>query len=295
MDEVGINKIWKDLELINIRKKTNDIPESLADPNKINDYYVNGVPKLIPNEAQVIQYLNNRKPGVDIFNFQMVTDIEVNEILRNIKSTATGLDGLSINLLILACPHIIPYVTHIVNCYIEQKVFPDCWKFSAVVPIPKVSNPSEYNDLRPISILPTLSKVLERIMESQLRIHTNNFSIIPENQSGFRTNHSCETALLEVTDNILKSLDTGNFSILTLLDLSKAFDTLSHRMLYAILTYIGISEESLQLLRSFLWGRRQSVRVSGVLSDTLPATCGVPQGSILGPLLFSIYTSQIVS
>lgn len=291
---VGINKIWRDLKLINMGKKTNDIPESLADPNKINDYYINGVPKLKPSEAQIAQYLNNNRPGVEIFNFQMVTEIEVSRILSKIKSTATGVDGLGINLLKLACPYIVPFVTHIVNCCIEQKVFPNCWKSAVVIPIPKVSNPTTYKDLRPISILPTLSKVLERVMESQLRVHVNNFSILPENQSGFRPDHSCETALLGVTDDILKSLDAGDLAILTLVDFSKAFDTLSHRMLCAILTHIGISGESLELVRSFLQGRGQFVRVSGVLSDTLSITCGVPQGSIMGPLLFSIYTSQFV-
>ena len=295
MATVGINKIWKDLELINLKKKSGDIPQSLADPNKINDYYINGVPRLNPNEAQIAEYLNNRKLGVDTFYFQMVTDFDVTKILNNIKSTATGTDGLNINLLLLACPYIVPFITHIVNCCLEQKVFPDCWKFAAVVPIAKVNNPTEYKDLRPISILPTLSKILERVMESQLRMHVSKFSILPENQSGFRPDHSCETALLEVTDNILEGLDTGNFTVLTLLDFSKAFDTLSHSMLCAILTHVGISEESLTLLRSFLKDRIQSVRVAGVLSDTLSVTCGVPQGSILGPLLFSIYTSQLAT
>lgn len=169
------------------------------------------------------------------------------------------------------------------------------WKYSFLLPVPKVSSITSMSDLRPISILPTLSKIFERVLESQLREYINKHSLLPPIQSGFRKNHSCTTALLKVTDDILEAADRGDLTGLVLLDYSRAFDKLNHQLLLAILKFLGLECRALKLVESYLSDRTQSVRLNGTLSSVRHINCGVPQGSILGPLFFILYTSQLDS
>lgn len=138
-----------------------------------------------------------------------------------------------------------------------------------------------------------MSKILEKVLEHQIKVHLNNFNIIPEEQSGFRRGHSCATSLLKVTDDILTATDRGHITTLILLDYSKAFDTLVHEILYAIMHFAGFSSSAVAFIRSYLNLRTQQVRCGEVISDPLPVLVGVPQGSILGPLLFILYTHYI--
>lgn len=171
----------------------------------------------------------------------------------------------------------------------EAGIFPDSWKEAVVQPIPKVKQPASLADLRPISLLPVLSKILERIIHKQLTGYLNINGILPSCQSGFRRNHSTVTALLKVTDDILRAIDKGQITTLVLLDLSRAFDTVDHDVLLAKLQHVGLSDVPLAFFNSYLRGRRQRVMYDGKLSDSLPIATGVPQGSILGPLLFLVH------
>ncbi|CAH1987782.1 unnamed protein product [Acanthoscelides obtectus] len=145
-----------------------------------------------------------------------------------VKSTAIGADGISISILLYSCPIILPYLTHIFNHCLKFNVIPKIWKLAQVISIPKKSNPEDVGDLRPISILCTPSKVFEMILDARMRDFVAKNDILPENQSEFRSGHSCTTALLKVTDDIRKYIDDGNLCILILLDFSKAFDKLNH-------------------------------------------------------------------
>ena len=137
-------------------------------------------------------------------------------------------------------------------------------------------------DLRSISILPILSKIMEKSLDKQIRGHINAFQILPSKQSGFREGYSCATALTLVTDDILRSLDNNQILALILLDFSKAFNLLNHEILVAKLHHVGFKKSASDMILSFLLNRMQ-------LSE-LMVSQGVPQGSILGPLLYSIYT-----
>lgn len=159
--------------------------------------------------------------------------------------------------------------------------------------LPKIKAPSEYKHLRPISVLPVLSKVLERSMCFQIRNFIDRYQVLPATQSGFRPFYSCTTALLKVSDDIIRSVDSGDLTLLVLLDFSRAFDTVRHDILLSILKYLHFSSDALSLLESYFSGRSQRVRVGDQLSQQIQIKAGVPQGSILGPLLFTIYTSQL--
>lgn len=194
----------------------------------------------------------------------------------------------------MCCPFITPFVTHIINSCILANTFPDSWKRALIIPIPKKNNIQDIKDLRPISILPTLSKILEKILDRQIRRFVADCELLPHVQSGFRAGYSCTTALLCVTDDILQASDQGLVTILVLLDFSRAFDTIDHATLLNILKAKGFGNDAVCLIASFLYGRSQSVKLNGTTSSPLPILRGVPQGSILSPILFSLYTSLIL-
>nr|CAH7733688.1 unnamed protein product [Callosobruchus chinensis] len=191
------------------------------------------------------------------------------------------------------CPKIIPFITHIVNECILRSYFPIRWKHALIMPLPKVSHPSELEDLRNISILPTLSKVLERVLEIQIREHLQRHNLIVDVQSGFRPAHSCATALLGVVDDVLCGADRGDLTALVLLDYTKAFDRIHHGLLLAMLHYFGFSDTAESLMCSYFENCQQQVVLNNEYSASLELTMGVPQGSILGPLMFIVYTSNL--
>nr|CAH7715602.1 unnamed protein product [Callosobruchus chinensis] len=295
MDHGDVRKKWRTLKSMGTLKDSDStIPDHLCNVERLSDYYSNDMTSsLTPDLNTLNKYLNSKLNNLESFNFTMTDVGEVADILKSIKSKAVGSDNIGIDMLIYCCPRILPIITHLINTCIELSAFPDSWKISHIRPIPKNSNPCEYKDLRPISILPTLSKVFEKILESQIRKYLDSHNILPQHQSGFRKGYSCATALLKITDDIMEATDRNELTALALLDYSKAFDTLSHELLLAILGYIGFSKESVQLVRSYLTNRKQFVKINDILSDSKTVTSGVPQGSILGPLLYIVYTSQV--
>ena len=287
-------KLLRDLDIYT--KSSTSVPDNLGTVDDINHYFASTSKSSNPDPATIDFYLHNKRQGIDdVLEYRLATTDEVYSALSTIKTEATSTDGIGLSMLMRCCPHIIPYIVHLVNVCIETNTFPNLWKNSFLLPIPKVPSPSELKDLRPISILPTLSKVIERILDRQTRIYVERYGILPQEQSGFRSDHSCATALLKVTDDILAAADRGVLTALILLDYSKAFDKINHGLLLAILGYLGFGDNACQLINSYLSGRTQSVRLNSNVSERLGVSAGVPQGSILGPLLFTLYTSQLTT
>lgn len=288
------SNFWKDLQELNIynkHHKNNLVPDSLCNVNEINNFFITSSKSDFDVDAITVNfYEQNIKPGVGEFTFKITSENEVYAALLSIKSKATGVDGLGLNMLLYCCPYILQFVTHIFNVCIENNTYPSTWKMAHIIPLPKVSEPDEYKDLRPISILPVLNKAFEIILNNQIRDYLYNFSILPKQQSGFRVNFSCTTALLKVTDDIITATDDNNLTVLVLLDYSKAFDRINHQLLLAILHYIGFSTSSVAFMKSYLENRSQAVICKGQKSTFLKVNFGVPQGSILAPLLYIIYT-----
>ena len=289
--------MWKKLYQFNIinRKRTPDIPPHLRDVNAINQNFLHSIPVLQPDLQLLESYRNSTKFADDHvkFTFNLVSPDDVSSILGKLRSNAIGIDDINLELLKLCGSNVIPIITHIVNSCILSNHFPDKWKHAVVTPLGKVSRPTEFKHLRPISILPVMSKILEKVMKTQIEIYLNSFEILPSYQSGFRAHHSCETALLSITDDVISATDKNLYTALILLDFTKAFDTLNHELLLSILNYLGFAENAISFIKSYLSGRTQAVSLNKNISSFLPCSLGVSQGSVLGPLFYTIYTSQL--
>ena len=167
------------------------------------------------------------------------------------------------------------------------------WKCAKVIPLFKEGNHSELNNYRPISIVPIVAMVFERIIYDQVYGYLTENNLISSQQSGFRSLHSTVTALLEATNNWAFNIDKGSVNAIVFLDLKKAFDTVDHTILLSKLFEYGIRGVAYEWFRSYLDNRNQQCFVNGSLSNSQILTCGIPQGTILGPLLFILYINDL--
>ena len=189
-----------------------------------------------------------------------------------------------------------PYFSSIINMSFSENSVPQSMKTAIVTPILKKSDldSKSFKNYRPISNLSFLSKTMERVVASRLSDHLSKWDLLNIHQSAYREGHSTETALLKVHNDICRSLDEGNVVILLMLDLSAAFDVVNHQVLLNRLKErFGITGASLSWIASYLTGRTQRVSIDGCYSSEIHLTCGVPQGSVLGPLLFSLFTTPL--
>ena len=216
-------------------------------------------------------------------------DIAFKSLKRN---KAKGIDDINGNIIIDIYDVIKNILFRVFKASIGQGIFPTNLKIAKVTPVFKSGEKSNVSNYRPISILPVFSKVLERIMYNRVYNHLILNNLIYENQLGFQKNCSTEHAIMQLTRNISESFEKGEYTLGVFIDLSKAFDTVDHTILIEKLQYYGIKGTNLEWLKSYLRNRKQYIHSEGVAKQLLDIKCGVPQGSILGPLLFLIYVND---
>ena len=220
-----------------------------------------------------------------------VTMIECSMIISNLKNTKQNIDHISIDIFKKYHAYFVQYLCEIVNLSFSSGVFPKCFKHAIVIPIFKKGDPANMSNYRPISLLPFLSKIFERCIFNRLVNYASVCSLLTPCQFGFTKGRSTRDAIIALTELVYDSWnDTdGSFSLNVFIDFQKCFDTINHHILVGKLEMYGVVGIFLDLIRDYLSERSQSVRVNNVMSNSLPIKIGVPQGSILGPLLFLFF------
>ena len=297
---------WNTLQaLINSKKEIRDAPSKLIDSNgnsftedsdiaeifnnfftEIGENLRKDIPHTSLDPLQYISYVENELQLDD------TDEIEIRRIVNNLNNVGAGVDNINSKLFKLSYLSILHPLLHFLNTCLRQGIFPSALKVAMIKPIFKNGDPHQVNNYRPISILPVMSKLLEKIIYHRLVNHMNEQNIIHETQFGFQKNKSTYMPILLLHDMVTKAFEEGEFTLCLFLDIKKAFDTVKIDLLLKKLNIYGIRHTALKMLSSYLSDRTQSVVIGSTHSNFKPITMGVPQGSVLGPILFLLYIND---
>ena len=273
-------------------------PRKIADIQ--NRYYIDKVhtirSSMQGHNRDPLELLRQRLGGLQAsFSSRAVNPDQVEKIIGKLKNSKTsGLDNLDTYNIKLNKKIIVPSVCHILNLSIMSNEFPTKWKIAKVVPLYKGKGSKlDPKNFRPVAILPILSKVLERAMFQQLVAFMDNNHLFNPNHHAYRSFHSTTTAMLQMYTTWLEAIEQGDMAGVCMIDMSAAFDVVDTQILLEKLKLYGLDRNAIQWIWSYLTFRSQSVYIEGSMSSLLPLEAGVPQGSILGPLFFTIFTNEL--
>lgn len=303
-DQKGLHKITKHLlegpseVVLPSGKCSEELAQDFSDffINKI-EVIRNDIGSVVHKNPYPLDKENNDLSCMSNFEeFKPATTEEVEKIIKKSANKSCELDPIPTWLLKSCLPELLPSITKIINLSLDTASVPLSFKSSRIRPLIKKPNLDQNNlkNYRPVSNLPFVSKILEKVVGNRIEEHLTLNKLHEEKQSAYRKFHSTETALLKVHNDILQSLDQNNVTVLVLLDLSAAFDTIDHAtLLHRLEHHFGITAKPLKWIASYLEDRYQSVCIDGKLSKPVLMKFSVPQGSVLGPKFYTMYTKPV--
>ena len=266
--------------------------------DEFNDFFVNIGPQLAStiktDGKQYYDYL--KTPMTSCMFLKPIVEEEVIKIIYKFnQNKSAGHDDIGNFIVKRIAKEISVPLTLIFNTSISTGIVPDELKIAKVIPIYKKDSPEVFSNYRPVSVLPCFSKILERLVFNRCMNYLDTHDILNKKQFGFRCNHSTYMAILELVDKISMAVENNETTAGIFLDLSKAFDTIDHNILLYKLEYYGFRGKVLKWFTDYLYNRKQYVLYNSYKSEYKNILCGVPQGSILGPLLFILYVNDITN
>ena len=290
----------KKTSTINLRIGGEIVKEPGRVAKELSDYYVNKVEKIVkehpPDPVVAEEYTRRYIAGkvISPMTFQQVTLADVVKIIANLKMTgATGHDGISVVVLKKLHKTLSWFVMDLVNTAIHQSKYPTSFKYGVISPVPKPGDPLETKSWRPVTILPAISKVLEKVLNFQLQEHLKKNGLLSPEQHAYQTQKSTQTAWMEIDSITLAGLEARKVVGYQLQDMSAAFNLVDWKVLIPKLRMIGCSEEVCAMMKSYMLGRRNSVKIADHVSDPVDVSTGVGEGSVLGPLIFLIQILEV--
>lgn len=292
--------------LLNLKKETPFPPhaDKLLLANEFCGFFVNKIKdiRVELNNSETSSSLPSSASAstpchTSFSNFESLTNEDIKSLVLKAPSKSCQLDAIPSQLVKDCIDVLLPAISTMINSSLSTGYFASCWKEAVITPLLKKAGLEPvYNNYRPVSNLSFISKLTEKAVFKQLHSYLTINNLYPYNQSAYRPNHSTETALLKVKNDLLLNMNKQHVTLLVLLDLSAAFDTVDHHILLERLqSDFGISGNALSWLTSYLIDRKQRVSIDSICSQPRDLPCGVPQGSCLGPLLFTLYISGLAA
>ena len=268
---------------------------------QLNGHFSTVAEKIITKNSTSNNALDKLQEFYQSLNIQsklvipLLTVTDMYNTLKHLKQSGTrDLDGLDTKILKLAAPLIADTLTYVYNLYIMKDTFPCAFKKAKVIPVYKSGNSADPSNYRPISIVSVLSKPPEKHINKLPLLHLNIYNLLHPSQSGFRKKHSCQSALTSLGEQWLTNINNNQFNGAIFVDFKKAFGVIDHDLLLRKLSFYGTSDTALELFQSYLTNRQQCVTVGTKTSSLSTLKFGVPRGSVLGPILFSLYINDLL-
>ena len=263
--------------------------------NKFNSHFANAGLQLAETLPETQLNFRNFLPEriINSMFLTPVTSDELTKLVHSLSNTSAGYDDVPISLLKHVINLICNILVDIFNKSFTSGIFPDSLKIAKLTPVHKKDNKQLIENYRPIAVLSSFSKLLEKLMCNRLNNFLKQNAVISESQFGFRESRGTPSAILKLNEHVLKNFDSKKITAAVFLDLSKAFETINHKILLHKLEHFGIRGNVLQWFSSYLKNRSQFVNFNGVKSDSAILNISVPQGSVLGPSLFNLYINDL--